>query len=219
MNGKLELNGKNIPTVGNIKFLGVVLDEHINWNLHVKYLSNRMIAGNYSLSMVKNILPSQSKRLLYYSNVQSHLMYAISAWGPMLTLRDKNILQKLQNKSLKLICNIKNRTQIEPFYKQNNILKFNDLVKWSLLKISYKYVNSSLPIRLANMFDLTNHTYMTRNRNNPIVPQHTTSLYNSSFLGQAPSLWLNISRSLKNKTSINAFNRQVKLELIKGNGI
>ena len=218
-NGKLELNGKNIPKVGDIKFLGVVLDEYLNWNLHVKYLSNKIIAGNYSLSMVKNILPSQSKRLLYYSNVQSHLMYAISAWGPMLTLRDKNMFQKLQNKSLKLICNIKNRTQIEPFYKQSKILKFNDLLKWSLLKISYKYVNASLPIRLANMFDLTNHNYMTRNRNNPVVPQHTTSLYNNSFLGKSPTLWLSINGNLRNKTSIKAFNRQFKLCVLKGEGI
>ena len=61
-----------------------------------------MTAGNYSLNMVKNMLPVKSKLLIYHSNVNSHLNYALSVWGPMLKERDVKKLQVQQNNSLKL---------------------------------------------------------------------------------------------------------------------
>ena len=36
--GKIEVGGKEIKKVTSIKFLGVFIDEYLEWNIHVKYL-------------------------------------------------------------------------------------------------------------------------------------------------------------------------------------
>ena len=97
-NGKLDLNGQTIPQVKSIKFLGIMLDEFLEWTLQVKHMLTKVIAGNYSLNMIKNIIPTRSKLQVYYCNVQSHLAYAISAWGPMLKSKDLQSIRKQQNK-------------------------------------------------------------------------------------------------------------------------
>ena len=154
---------------------------------------------------VKNLLPPRSKLLVYFANVHSHLNYAISAWGPMLKARDLKKLKTQQNKSIRLIYNIGKRTRLLPLYKKGNILMISDLINLSLLKISYRYINGILPVRIANLFNLSNHQHNTRNRNSLRAPQHTTEHYNKSYLGRAPHLWIHLRDSLKNKPSLKTF--------------
>ena len=64
--------------------------------------------------------------------------------------------------------------------------------------------------RILNLYNLANHEYHTRNRNNLRALHHTTQIYNNSFLGKAPGLWLNVSPSLKLKNNIKAFARSFR---------
>jgi len=210
--GTIKLSGQEISRVKNIKFLGIIIDEYLEWNTQVKNVLLKMVAGNYSLSMVKNILPVKSKLLIYNSNVYSHLNYALSAWGPLLKSRDVKRLQIQQNKSIRQIFNLRKRTNLAEFYKKAKILKINSLIELSLLKISYRYINELLPKRIVNLYNLSNHEYHTRNRNNLRALLHTTQIYNNSFLGKAPGLWLNVSQALKTKKNIKVFARAFKDE-------
>ena len=108
-NGIITLGRREITRVTDIKFLGVEIDQFLEWDNQAKSVLTKMIAGNYSLSMVKNMLPVESKLLIYNSNVYSHLNYALSTWGPMLKKRDIKKIQVQQNKSIRQIYNIKKR--------------------------------------------------------------------------------------------------------------
>ena len=206
-NGVIRLGNSDITRVTDIKFLGIKIDQYLEWDSQVKHILTRMIAGNYSLSMVKNMLPVKSKLLIYNSNVSSHLNYALSTWGPMLKARDIKKIQVQQNKSIRQIFNLKKRDRLSHFYKLGNILKLDDLIELSLVKISYRYMNELLSKRIVNLFELGNHDYLTRNRNNLRAIRHTAHSYNTSFLGKAPGLWLNISATLKNAKDIKKFSK------------
>lgn len=208
-NGIIKLAGKKIERVKHIKFLGVMIDESLEWNLQVKTVLTRMISGNYSLAMVKNILPPSTKLMIYFSNVHCHLNYALSVWGPLLKVRELNKIRKQQNKSIRLIYKVSNRTRLSDFYKKGNILLIDDLIKLSLLKISFRFIYGTLPLRITNLFDIAHHEYYTRNRNNMRAPHHTIDLYNKSYLAQAPHLWLHIQDTLKEIVNIKAFAKGV----------
>ena len=206
-NGVIRLGRSVITRVTDIKFLGVKIDEYLEWENQVKHILTRMIAGNYSLSMVKNMLPVKSKLLIYHSNVSSHLNYALSTWGPMLKERDIKKIQIQQNKSIRQIFNLKKRERLSQFYKSGNILKVEHLTELALVKISYRYMNDLLSKRIVNLFELGNHDYHTRNRNNLRAIRHTAHSYNKSFLGRAPGLWLNLSATLKTAKNIKIFSK------------
>ena len=52
--GSIRVGGKEISRVENIKFLGIIVDEFLDWNQQLKHILIKMIAGNYSLNMIKN---------------------------------------------------------------------------------------------------------------------------------------------------------------------
>ena len=60
---KLLIDNKDIERVGtgckneSFKFVGVHLDENLNWNHHLKSVKNKASSAVFALSSVKNILP------------------------------------------------------------------------------------------------------------------------------------------------------------------
>ena len=203
--GLLKLGRDTVSRVQHIKFLGVYLDEYLDWGFHVKQVLVKMTAGNYSLNMIKNFLPQNLMKLVYYANVQSHMCYAMSAWGPMIKQKDLKKMQVQQNKAIKSICKVGRRIRLSGYYKKLNIVKIEDLIKLELLKISHRYIYGNLPVRLGNLFNLSHHTYNTRTRNYLRTPQHTIEKYNASFLGKSPHLWLHLDDQLKDKSRLRLF--------------
>jgi len=204
-NGKIEICGIQIDKVQNARFLGIILNEFLDWEPQVKHVLTKIIAGNYSISMIKNMLPLSSKLLIYYAHVQSHINYALSVWGPMVKAKDLKKIRIQQNKSIRLLFNVSPRTSMSAFYKKGHILKFDDLVRMALLKISHRYMNDSLPVRISNLFEVSSHDYLTRNRNLLRALHHTSDLYNKSYLGKAPSYWLHLRNNLRDINRVKSF--------------
>ena len=175
-NGNIKLEGQELKKVTYTKFLGVHIDENLDWNMHIKHLLLKLASGIYSLNMTKNLLPFNSKRLLYFANIQSHLSYAMSAWGPMITNSNLRKLKVQQNKAVRALFNINKRTRLQPYYRKANILTTKSLIDLSLLKISYRYVNNILPKCIVNLFEIPTHNYATRNRIGLQAPLHTSQI-------------------------------------------
>ena len=213
-NGNIYMDNKIIQKVSQVKFLGVYIDEYLNWNSHVQKLSLKLSSGIYSLNMARNMISSETKRLVYFAHVFSHLNYALSAWGPMISLSNLKKLQVAQNKAIRSIYNLKIRTRLGPYFKKAGILDIKGLIELSLVKISHRYVTSSLPQRIVNLFENIEHDHGTRNRNSLQAVSHTTQIYNKSFLGRAPHIWLHLPRELKDISHNKHFNRSfVKFKL------
>ena len=204
-NGILKINDMTIERVKYIKFLGVIIDENLQWDFQAKHVVTKMMAGNYSINMIKNMMPTDAKLLVYFANVQSHMTYALSAWGPALRTKDLKKIKVQQNRALRAIFNVNKSKRLSPLYKTGKIMKFEDLINRDLLKITHRYIYDLLPIRVINLFSLSNHSYHTRTRHLLKTMQHTTEQYNKSFLGKAPQLWLNLNPALKGHINIKSF--------------
>jgi len=84
---KLLINNIDIERVGTgcknefFKFVGVHLEENLNWNHHLKSIKNKAFSAVFALSSMKNILPNNIKLTIYNSLFRSFIEYGISAWG------------------------------------------------------------------------------------------------------------------------------------------
>ena len=86
---QLELDKVKIPTVTTTKFLGVYLDNQLNWKYHTTSLYNKIQSNKYLLSTTQNLLDKKSLRSIYYAHIYSHLSYSISTWGSMILASDQ----------------------------------------------------------------------------------------------------------------------------------
>ena len=78
----LTLNGLVIKLVKETKFLGVIIDENLKWDVHTKYLNSKLKCELGKLNRIKICIPKIAYKKLYHTLFESHLSYnGISAWG------------------------------------------------------------------------------------------------------------------------------------------
>ena len=96
----IQIDNITISSVMHCKFLGVHIDENLNWNYHMEYLHNRITTNLHLLWSSKNILNTDSLRKVYYAHVHSHLIYGMKVWGSMISPPQINSLYKQQKQGL-----------------------------------------------------------------------------------------------------------------------
>ena len=77
----LEINGIPLERVQNFNFLGLVLNENMSWKPHIDLLANKLAKCAGVLNKLKRFLPIHILRTLYFSMVQSRLMYCLLTRG------------------------------------------------------------------------------------------------------------------------------------------
>ena len=64
-----------------IKFLGVLLDENLNWKEHIKCIENKIAKNLGLLYKARAFLERNALLAPYYSYIQTYINYAKIAWG------------------------------------------------------------------------------------------------------------------------------------------
>jgi hypothetical protein len=109
----LTLNGRNIPFVNTIKYLGVVLDKKVAWILHVEIIEAEAFRKMIRISALFKSERSSTniEMTLHKALIRSILTYASLAWE-LATDNHPLTLQSLQNKVLRTIPNFPRCTRI-----------------------------------------------------------------------------------------------------------
>ena len=75
----IVLEGNTIPQVRSTKFLGITIDDELNWRCHINNLYSKIQANQRMLMLARNLISKENMRLLYYGHVYSHLMYGLTS--------------------------------------------------------------------------------------------------------------------------------------------
>ena len=102
----LVLNNEVIKRAEKIKYLGINIDDSLNWEEQYKAVRNKLKGGISSLRKLKDILPQRKLEQVYKALFESHLHYGDILWN---SLSDTKLsqLQRLQIRARKLIENVK----------------------------------------------------------------------------------------------------------------
>jgi len=147
----IKLGDKSLMRCGyglqeeGVKFLGVIIDENLDWKLQVKNVIKKIGKGNYLLWRYRNKLSTNMKKTLYESFIRSHLTYCLTIWGSKKS-RDLNELKKLLKKSWSKIGRRVQHTNSR--LREHNILKLEDEIKIKEIKIIWRWIKNKLPLGL-----------------------------------------------------------------------
>ena len=76
-----HLSGQKIRQKTCIKYLGVLIDEHLLFKDHIKFLKQKLNKANRILAKLRHHLTSDILKIVYYSLFGTHLHYACQVWG------------------------------------------------------------------------------------------------------------------------------------------
>ena len=145
---KLNIGDYEIMSTENVKLLGMWIDKDLNWNkqlstLHIKLKQNTQLLRNSKKFMTKETL-----KILYYAHIYSHITYGLVLWGNMVSTVSLNSLQKIQNTCFSLITNLSPTLEN---YKQEKILKLQQLLTLENNKIGYQMDKALLPSNVSDL--------------------------------------------------------------------
>ena len=72
----LKIGSKNIEKTSSIKFLGVMLDEHISWNDHIKTVESKLTKNIGLLNRDSYFLSKYFLKTNYFFYIHSYFNYA-----------------------------------------------------------------------------------------------------------------------------------------------
>ena len=140
------MNNTRIKQVHKTKYLGLTVDDSLNWNEQYKSVKGKVVGGLAAFRKVKKI--SQQSKLLdvYRALVERHLRYASVVWGALPSTK-LSTLQKYQNRAFNLI----ESSKIKDAYNRN-VLDMRELMLFDQAVMMFKIVNILCPEGLQNKF-------------------------------------------------------------------
>ena len=162
---KLYINTKKIECVKEFNFLGIMLDENLNWKSHINKVSSKIAGVAGTLSRLKRFLPMNILKTIYNALIQPHLNLGVLLWG----INIKRIY-KLQKWAVRAITSSKYNAHTTPLFKELKILRIHELYKLNSLKFYFKYKKDLLPAYFRGIFQelSLSHDHHTRFKNNPV---------------------------------------------------
>ena len=219
----INLAGSELKRLKVAKFLGISVDDKLTWNVHFANILLKLKRNLHMIRTGQNIMSIHAKNLIYFWHLQSHLIYCLNVWGNLLSAHNLNQLQKIQNKSLRLIFGSTNHTKNRI---QHGILPISKLILLENYKFGFKYVKKLLPITLSKELETDSknhslvkmHRYNTRNKHLPNAPTRMKTLYRCSLLYKSITLYNKLPVCIKNCRSLKSFVSKCKHHLLNING-
>ena len=98
----ISINGIPIKQVSETKFLGIIVDDKLSWDPHIKNLRRKLSTSTGILNRIKDCIPTELHKSLYHTLFESHLCYGITAWGAISDTRLQSIF-KVQKKCIRIL--------------------------------------------------------------------------------------------------------------------
>ena len=190
--------------------LGITIDEHLDWKVHVDNLSNKIARNVGMLNKLKHFLPDYIMKTLYSSLIESHLQYCTLLWAISHITHIRKL--QLQKKAIPIITSSHYIAHTDPLFGMTKLKKLEDLYKYQLGIFMHKVTYSQLPQNMSSMFLRTDniHSHKLRNQNAYYIQQIITNTRKSTNNFSGPTYWNTLPVNLRQIVSIHLFKKKLK---------
>lgn len=204
----IQIAGQSLNREKSVRYLGIIIDEDLSWNDHLKSISSKILQGIGVLKKLKYLLPFKSLLPIYHSLIQSHLQYGIVTWGSPDTKNIK-IINRLVAKCHNILT-LKNHIATDL-----NLLTLNQIFITNACGLLYHFHNKNLPPNICKLFKYSNkfHDRDTRqSRNMGLNIPHKNIYFSLPYFG--PSYWNQYCLDIKKSTLKCTFIYNLKKKLL-----
>ena len=123
---EIKINNQTVERMHSYKYLGIEIDESLNWQAQIEIICKKVSAGLGALKRIRDFVPHRILLKMCDALVLSYFQYCSEVWGCVgKCLSDK--LQKLQNRAGRII------TYSDYSVRSADIL---DILGWEILNIN-----------------------------------------------------------------------------------
>ena len=152
--------GERLEYTSHVKNLGVIMDQNLSWNMHLRHLSQRCFGILIGLTHAKHVLPHDVMPRLIDALVISHVRYCIQVYGNC-NAEMLYVIQKIFNFAARLISNRRKYDHISDVLDNFNWLNARQFVAYFDLCLLHKIITYSCPSSLSSRYQF-NHQVRSR---------------------------------------------------------
>lgn len=194
-----------IDSSHHTNFLGLIIDSHLSFSLHMDKVAGKMNSSIFVLRTLSHFADKDILLVAYYGCLFPHMSYGIAIWGAE-SVNANNIF-KLQKKAIRLIFGLKKSESCRGVFSKNKILTFYCLYILECLSLLMKYKHSH-QLRFSTNYNFRNPGAIT-------LPKHNTAAFEKHTLYSSIKLFNALPCQLRSETDVVLFRKKVKLFLLK----
>ena len=199
---EIKLQQNVLNRVRNVKYLGMLIDDGLNWDPHIKQLSLRLSKSSAIIYCLRNFVDTETLKLLYYSLIYSRFQYGIILWGTATYSRRKEIVLRLNN-IVRIMTWSRKFDHVSIRYKQLKLLKLEDIYRLELSKIMHQLnCNMTPKVFEKNFVKLEReHSYSTtqKTKNTYFLTRVNKTMSQKQLAFRGTKLWATLDNSIKTK--------------------
>ena len=172
---KIKLNRKRLYPSQSVRYLGMKIDQNLNWKDHINDIAVKLNRANALLFKIRNFVNITILKTIYFVIFDSHINYANLVWAQNSNAMSRILtLQKIR--IMRIITFQSRNCHSGPLFSKLKLLKFNDKVHLENLLLISKFINSLLPPVFNNWF-----TFCSNVHNYETTSSATCKLFKPSF--------------------------------------
>jgi hypothetical protein len=208
----IGLNGMRINRVESFDYLGLIIDEKLNFKIHIETVRSRILASSFAIKRIRPFITLHTAKQLYFTRIHSLLIYLNSCWNTANKTEIEN-LARTQRKTLRFIFE-------KPFDSPSRDLFSNKILPLCHLntyqdciltfKLARGLLRSNLPILLCR--DISNRE--TKQSDNFYITPSKSWAGRNDFFKKGFDTFNKLPKEVKKIRTIGSFKEELKEYLI-----
>jgi hypothetical protein len=145
----IKINNAKIAVVDQVKYLGIIIDNRLNFQAHLLYIHKKVSIKTHFLKRISTNLALYTKLLLYKPIVAPHVEYCSALLFMLPNYRIKE-LQLIQNRCMRIILNCSKYTHIKDMLCALNLMSIKTRIHFNIMITIFKINNHLLPEFVLN---------------------------------------------------------------------
>jgi hypothetical protein len=210
----LIIDGEQIARVTTMKYLGVEIDEKLDFKQHVDTTIKKMAKKVGFLGRIQQKLTKTAKITIYNSIISPHLDYCSS----ILFLANEeylNRMQIIQNRAMRIILRCHRRTHVKTMLDNLEWQSTKQRIYMNTLVFIFKIKHNMAPDYLSSKLLYTREatTHVLRNADDFRLPRYNRTYTQNSLWHAGLNEFNKLPLNVKNSDNLNYFKEQVKEHL------
>ena len=209
------IDKQRIEQVHNIRYLGVVIDDRLQWSNHTRQIVKSVSYKIFSLQKMRKFIHQDILNMLYLSLVQPINDYACSVWGQC-SSKYVEKLSRLQKRAARIVTGNFDYVNCHgmDLVRKLKWQSFQQRRDYFLATMMFKCIHGLAPTHMINELEMVceRHDHNTRNADslNVVVPKPNLECFKRCFRFSGAQVWNSLPENLQNVQSVDSFKHMYK---------
>ena len=160
----VQIEDVTITPSAHVKYLGIVLDEHLSFGVHIAQLERKIGCKLGMFRKARDHLTIDAKRAFYICSIQSILEYGSNSFAHCLSASLRDRVVRLSNRALRIVFCMPRLSDVSLVLARYHIIPLSVRYQFKLYVLTYRALHDLASVFVANCFCLRSNSTCTSSR-------------------------------------------------------